>query len=95
MQPHHAWGLMSAIMVAFAICSLFFVSEPRILQPNINVCEKIKTLTTLSIKECWNNKKLATGMILYCFCAGPSIVFSIYFMSWLQGFNTIDGPLNS
>lgn len=92
MDPRHCWGMMSTIMVIFAIISLAMVSEVNEVIPSKNMYSKLKDLSKEAFMECRRNKNLIFGFIICMFCSGPQVVIEIYLFSWLSSFLQGENP---
>lgn len=91
MDPRHSWGMMSTILVIFAMISLAMVSEVMEV-PSQNICSKLKQLSKEAYLECKRNKNLLFGYIICMIVAGPQVVIEIYLYSWLSSFHDGENP---
>lgn len=95
MDPLISWRIMGAVMLIFSIVMILLISEPPEQQKsNDSAVKRIKTLSANSYKACKFNPNLKFGLILEMFSGGPMVIFEIYIMSWLNGFqNSKTGPI--
>lgn len=82
-------------MLIFSIVMILLISEPPEQQKSDDsAVKRIKTLSANSYKACKFNPNLKFGLILEMFSGGPMVIFEIYIMSWLNGFqNSETGPI--
>ena len=95
MDPMFSWRIMGGVMLIFSIVMVMLVSEPpEQLKSKDGAVKRIKNLSANSYNACKFNSNLKLGLLLEMFSGGPMVIFEIYIMSWLNGFqDSENGPI--